>query len=61
MNEIVQINKLKTEIIKLSEELTKKEKDICRMKKTGIIQIIIKLKINFVKNFLRIKANKTSK
>ena len=48
MNEIVQINKLKTEIIKLSEELpetmksepqrnifklTKKEKDICRMKK----------------------------
>ncbi len=62
MNEIVQTNKLKTEMIKLSEELTKKEKDICRLKKKkGIIQIIIKLKINFVKNFLRIKANKASK
>ena len=33
LNEIVQTNKLKTEMIKLSEELTKKEKDICRMKK----------------------------
>ena len=51
LNEIVQINKLKTQIIQLSDELNKKENDIIIMKKNknnngGNEELQGKLKIN---------------
>ena len=58
LNEIVQINRLKTEIIKLSDELNKKENDIFRMKKNRNNPNYNKLKINFVKNFNELRQIK---
>ena len=58
LKEIVKINKLKTQIISLNEELNKKECDINMMKKNRNNSNYIKLKNNFVKNFNELKQIK---
>ena len=57
LKEIVKINKLKTQIISLNEELNKKECDINMMKKNRNNSNYIKLKNNFVKNFNEQRQN----
>ena len=58
LNEIVQINKLKTQIIQLSDELNKKENDIIIMKKNKNNPNYNKLKVTFVKNFNELRQIK---
>ena len=58
LNEIVQINKLKNQIIELNEELNKKENDINRMKKNKNNPNYNKLKVNFVKNYNELRQIK---
>ena len=58
LNEIVQINKLKTQIIQLSDELNKKENDINIMKKNKNNPNYNKLKVTFVKNFNELRQIK---
>ena len=58
LSEIVQINKLKTQIIELNEELNKKENDINLMKKNRNNPNYNKLKVNFVKNFNELRQIK---
>ena len=55
LNEIIQINKLKAQIIELNDELTKKEKDIIIMKKNKNNPNYNKLKVNYVKNYNELK------
>ena len=55
LNEIIQINKLKVQIIELNDELTKKEKDIAIMKKNKNNPSYNKLKVNYVKNYNELK------
>ena len=58
LSEIVQINKLKTQIVELNEELNKKEHDINMMKKNKNNPGYNKLKVNFVKNFNELRQIK---
>jgi len=58
LNEIVQINKLKAQIIELNDELTKKEKEINIMKRNKNNPNYNKLKVNYVKNFNELKQIK---
>lgn len=58
LSEIVQINKLKTQIVELNEELNKKEHDINMMKKNRNNPGYNKLKVNFVKNFNELRQIK---
>lgn len=58
LSEIVQINKLKTQIVELNDELNKKENDIIRMKKNKNNPNYNRLKINFVKNFNELRQIK---
>ena len=58
LSEIVQINKLKTQIIELNEELNKKENDINLMKRNKNNPNYNKLKVNFVKNFNELRQIK---
>ena len=58
LSEIVQINKLKTQIIQLSDELNKKENDINIMKKNKNNPNYNQLKVTFVKNFNELRQIK---